>query len=122
MSFRVALLGIYHESNTFVTTPTVIDDFRNGKYLKGESIRKEYQNAHNEIAGMLEVLDKEGIEAIPLLFASATPGGTITAETYNFILNETIELLEKVLPVDACLVIPHGAGVSEEFPDMDGIG
>ena len=120
MSFRVALLGIYHESNTFVITPTVLDDFRNGKYLKGESIRKEYQNAHNEIAGMLEVLDKEGIEAIPLLFASATPGGTITAETYNFILNETIELLEKVLPVDACLVIPHGAGVSEEFPDMDG--
>ena len=120
MSFRVALLGIYHESNTFVTTPTVIDDFRNGKYLKGESIRKEYQNAHNEIGGMLEVLDKEGIEAIPLLFASATPGGTISAETYNFILQETLEELKKVLPIDACLVIPHGAGVSEEFPDMDG--
>ncbi len=120
MSFKVALLGIYHESNTFVITPTVMDDFRNGQYLKGESIRKEYQNAHNEIAGMLEVLDKEQIEAIPLLFASATPGGTITAETYNFILNETLEELKKVLPIDACLVIPHGAGVSEEFPDMDG--
>lgn len=120
MSFRVALLGIYHESNTFVITPTVLDDFRNGQYLKGESIRKEYQNAHNEIAGMLEVLDKERIEAIPLLFASATPGGTISAETYNFILQETLEELKKVLPVDACLVIPHGAGVSEEFPDMDG--
>ncbi|NQV76253.1 MAG: M81 family metallopeptidase, partial [Bacteroidetes bacterium] len=47
-------------------------------------------------------------------------GGTITAETYNFILNETLEELKKVLPIDACLVIPHGAGVSEEFPDMDG--
>ena len=120
MSFRVALLGIYHESNTFVITPTVLDDFRNGKYLKGESIRKEYQLAHNEIGGLLEVLDKEGIEAIPLLFASATPGGTISAETYNFILQETLEELKKVLPIDACLVIPHGAGVSEEFPDMDG--
>ena len=120
MSFRVALLGIYHESNTFVITPTVLDDFRNGKYLKGESIRKEYQLAHNEIGGMLEVLDKEGIEAIPLLFASATPGGTISADTYNFILQETLEELKKVLPIDACLVIPHGAGVSEEFPDMDG--
>ncbi len=120
MSFRVALLGIYHESNTFVIIPTVMDDFRNGQYLKGESIIKEYQNAHNEIAGMLEVLDKERIEAIPLLFASATPGGTITAETYNSILHETLEELKKVLPIDACLVIPHGAGVSEEFPDMDG--
>ena len=120
MSFRVALLGIYHESNTFVTTPTVLDDFRNGQYLKGEAIRKEYQHAHNEIGGMLEVLDKEGIEAVPLLFASATPGGTIAADTYYFILNEMLSELDKVLPVDACLVIPHGAGVSEEFPDMDG--
>lgn len=120
MSFKIALLGIYHESNTFVTTPTVLDDFRNGQYLKGEAIRKEYQHAHNEIGGMLEVLDKEGIEAIPLLFASATPGGTIAAETYNFILNEMLAELDKVLPVDACLVIPHGAGVSEEYPDMDG--
>lgn len=120
MSFRVALLGIYHESNTFVTTPTVLDDFRNGQYLKGEAIRKEYQHAHNEIGGMLEVLDKEGIEAIPLLFASATPGGTISSETYNFILNEMLAELDKVLPVDACLVIPHGAGVSEEYLDMDG--
>ena len=55
-----------------------------------------------------------------MLFASATPGGTISAETYNFILQETLEELKKVLPIDACLVIPHGAGVSEEFPDMDG--
>jgi microcystin degradation protein MlrC len=69
---------------------------------------------------MLEVLDKEGIEAIPLLFASATPGGTITADTYNFILNELLAELDQVIPFDACLVIPHGAGVSEDFPDMDG--
>lgn len=113
-------MGIYHESNTFVTKPTVLDDFKNGHYLKGEAIRKEYRDAHNEIGGMLEVMDREGMEVVPLIYASATPGGTISAETYDILLEELLSELDKVLPVDACLVIPHGAGVSEKYPDMDG--
>ena len=120
MPFRVALIGIYHESNTFVPQATVTADFRNGHYLTGDAIRKEYQAAHNEIGGMIEVLDREGMEVLPVFYASATPGGTISANTYNELLNTMMADLEKVLPVDACLVIPHGAGVSEEFPDMDG--
>ena len=120
MPFKVALIGIYHESNTFVPQATVTADFRNGHYLTGDAIRKEYQTAHNEIGGMIEVLDREGIEVLPVFYASATPGGTISATTYNELLNTMMADLEKVLPVDACLVIPHGAGVSEEFPDMDG--
>ncbi len=120
MSFRIALLGIYHESNTFVPEPTVMADFKSGRYLKGKAIREEYESAHNEVGGMMEVMDREGMEIIPILFASATPGGTISSDTYNELLTDTMAELEKVLPVDACLVIPHGAGVSEEFPDMDG--
>lgn len=120
MSFRIALLGIYHESNTFVPQATIIDDFRNGHYLTGEAIRKEYENAHNEIGGMIEVIDREGMDILPVFYASATPGGTISASTYYELLNPMMAELEKVMPVDACLVVPHGAGVSEEYPDMDG--
>lgn len=120
MSFRIALMGIYHESNTFVHQATTILEFTEGKYLLGEAIREEYQDAHNEIAGMLEVMDKEGMELIPILFASATPGGAVSKSTYDGLVNKMMEGLDQVLPVDACLVIPHGAGVSEEFPDMDG--
>jgi microcystin degradation protein MlrC len=120
MSFKVALLGLYHESNTFVPQATVTADFMNGHYFKGQAIRKEYEAAHNEIGGMLEVMDQAGIEVVPVMYASATPGGTISSNTYNGLLTSMMEELEKVLPVDACLVIPHGAGVSEEFPDMDG--
>lgn len=120
MSLRVALLGIYHESNTFVPQATITTDFENGHYLTGEAIRNEYQHAHHEIGGMIEVMDREGIEVIPVLFAEATPGGFLSATTYEGILNNMLERLEKVLPIDACLVVPHGAGVSEKYPDMDG--
>jgi len=120
MSKRVALLGIYHESNTFVEQPTTLANFQKGHYLRGEDIRKEYQDAHHEIGGMLEVLDQHHIEVLPLMYAEATPGGTITAETYQALLSDLMEAVDAVGHVDAFLVVPHGAGVSEAHRDMDG--
>ncbi|NBO65390.1 MAG: M81 family peptidase [Acidobacteria bacterium] len=118
--FRVALLGIYHESNTFVPEATTIADFQRGCVLTGGKIREEYERAHHEIGGMLEVMDREGVEVVPVLFASATPGGALTAETAHWLVREMLDRLQKVLPVDACLVVPHGAGVAEGIPDLDG--
>lgn len=120
MALRVALMGIYHESNTFVPQATTVADFQAGKYLTGQAIRDEYQRAHHEIGGMLEVMDREGIEVLPVLYASATPGGTISAETDQWLMNSLFDGLERVLPVDGCLVVPHGAAVSEEHLDLDG--
>lgn len=120
MSYKIALLGIYHESNTFINSPTTLEDFRKGHWLKGNDIRKEYLNAFHEIGGMLEVLEREKIEVIPILYAQATPGGIITAEAYAVLLKELLEELDKVLPIDGCMVVPHGAAVSESFVDMDG--
>lgn len=120
MGSRVALLGIYHESNTFASPATTGADFRAGKYLIGQAIREEYQAAHHEIGGMLEVMDREGIEVLPVVYASATPGGTISAETADWLVSTLLNELERVLPVDGCLVVPHGAAVSEEFRDLDG--
>lgn len=118
MTKRVALLGIYHESNTFADQSTVITDFK--RYLKGEEIRKEYQNAHHEIGGMIEVLDQMNVELVPVMYAEATPGGTIAAETYLELVHDMMQEVDKILPVDAFLVVPHGAGVSESVLDMDG--
>lgn len=120
MKKRVAIAGLYHESNTFVPQPTTLTNFKKGRYLKGQDIVNEYKDAHHEIGGMIEILQQEDIEIIPLLYAEATPGGTITTETYESLLEDLLEEMDKVLPVDALLVAPHGAGVSENFPDMDG--
>lgn len=118
--FRVALLGIYHESNTFIAQPTTLRDFENSHYLEEEQIISEYRSAHHEIGGMIETLEKYRVEIVPILFAEATPGGIIDAESYRSILHKMFSILEKKLPVDGCLVVPHGAGVAEEHADMDG--
>ena len=118
---KIALLGIYHETNTFIDTPTTLGDFKNGYWLKGEAIRAEYQGAHHEISGVIDVIDRcDDLELVPVLYVSATPGGLIEENAYTFILDELFCLLNEVLPVEGCIVVPHGAGVAQEYGDMDG--
>ncbi len=120
MALRVALLGLYHESNTFISSFTTVEDFRNGHWLTGEAIRSEYQQAFHEIGGMLEVMDLQGIEVVPVMYAEATPGGMLDSATFDTLCEQMFQQLDLVLPVDGCLVVPHGAGVSERYRDMDG--
>lgn len=117
---RVAILGIYHESNTFVERPTVYKDFENSHLLMGQAIVEEYEDAYHEIGGLISSLTCKEIEVLPVYFAEATPGGTIDAGCYRLLLHEMMDALEQVLPVDGLMVVVHGAAVSDEFPDMDG--
>ncbi|MBO9592669.1 MAG: M81 family metallopeptidase [Niabella sp.] len=120
MKKRVALAGIYHESNTFSKRPTTYADFEKGHLLRGADILAQYKDAHHEIGGLIAALDPDRVELVPLLYAEATPGGTIEKATYERLKNELAALLEAALPLDAVLVTPHGAAVADDYPDMDG--
>jgi len=120
MLVRIALFGIYHESNTFIDKPTTIDDFRKGHWMKGNDILEEYRNSFNEIGGMIEALAKENVEIVPVSFAEATPGGIVSAQAYELLLDQLIQELSVILPVDGCIIALHGAAVSEKHTDMDG--
>ncbi|MFB9294268.1 M81 family metallopeptidase [Persicitalea jodogahamensis] len=121
MRKRVALLGIYHETNTFIDVATTLDDFKNGYWLERDAIRAEYQGAHHEISGVIEVIDASpDVDLVPVFYAMATPGGIISDETYEAIRFHMMAMLDDVLPVEGCIVVPHGAGVTPTNPDMDG--
>lgn len=117
---RVGIVGIMNESNTFIHIPTDIEDFEKDLLLVGDQIRKRMTDAHHEVAGFLQTLDAAGVEAVPLMFARALPGGTITARALDYLLTLTFEQLDKAGPLDGLLTAPHGANVSEDQPDMDG--
>jgi len=117
---RVALMGIVHESNTFVPSKTGLEQFRSGHWHSGEEIIRHYQDAHHEVGGMIEAIKQAGIRLLPIFYAEATPGGTVMSEAFEVLCQSMFEGLAPHLPVDGCLVVPHGAGVCEAFPDMDG--
>lgn len=118
--FRIALLGIYHESNTFVPGHTTLDKFKQGRWLIGQQIVETYREAHHELGGAIEVFSKNKVELAPVFYAETTPGGVVTAEAFDELTRIMMEELEKNFPVDACYVVPHGAAVAANHRDMDG--
>ncbi|MGN6268230.1 MAG: M81 family metallopeptidase [Ginsengibacter sp.] len=118
--FRIALLGIYHESNTFVDGLTTINDFKKGRLLKGTKIINEYKDAHHELGGAIEVFTNNEVELLPVFYAENTPGALISETTYLELTDQMFRKLDAVLPLDACFVVPHGAAVAENHRDMDG--
>ena len=82
---RVALLGIVHESNTFVIAPTTLNKFKESRLLFENDIILQYKNSFHELGGMIEVLEMNEIEIVPILYAKATPGGKVTKEAFEFL-------------------------------------
>ncbi len=114
---RMALLGVSHETNTFSRVPASYELFR---ILRGQEIVRHFKESHSTIAGYLQGADELGFEAVPLVFASTGPIGTITRDAFERIVGEMLHLLRQHGPWDGVLLAQHGAAVSEEYPDADG--
>lgn len=117
---RIGIISIQHESNTFVSRPTALDDFRSDALLVGKDIRDAYGNARHEVGGFFEGLARSNLCAVPILLALATPGGVIKAEAFEHLMRMLRDGLDKAGPLDGVLVAPHGAAVSEQYRDADG--
>ena len=117
---RLATLGFFHESNTFVHGRTGLAQFVETEWLYGDAIRRFHQEDHSSMAGFLAIGEQKGVEVVPLVFARATPSGAIASEAFERIADEMVELLEHGGTWDGVLLVLHGAAVSEEFLDADG--
>ncbi len=117
---RIGVIGLLHESNTFVTRPTTLENFHDAVVLAGDAIRPAFDGAHHEIGGFLAGIDAAGETAVPIFVARALPAGTITAEAFDELTSQLLAALDQVGPLDGLLVAPHGATVAANWPDADG--
>ena len=117
---RVGIISFQQESNTFLSQPTTLADFKRDILVTRQEVRREYSNAHHEVGGFFEGLEENRIHSIPLLSAWTVPGGAITDECYRTILSMIQTQLMSAGDLDGLLVAPHGAAVSEVHRDMDG--
>src|SRR5690606_1298010 len=71
------------------------------------------------IRGMLaRIAEDADVEAVPLYWATALPGGMMTAEAYDRVKTRTLDLLAREAGIDGVLVVNHGA-LEVEGLDMD---
>lgn len=118
---RIATGGIIHETSTCVSTETTLADFEHDRgIIRGDEILTRFRGTNVPTGGFIAAADEYNFELVPLLRASAFPGGLIRRADYDAMKAELIERLDGGGPVDGVLLDLHGAMVVDGIDDGDG--
>lgn len=117
---RVGIIALLQESNTFIRQRTTLKHFEEDLLIEGEEVRGRLADAHHEIGGFFRGLAEAKIDAVPIFVARALPFGVIAADAFAALMQRLDDALAAAGPLDGLLVAPHGATVSESYPDADG--
>src|SRR5262249_21713926 len=118
-AMRVAVGGIFHETNTFASGLTSLDDFRAYQFAEGAALL-DYSNTRSQLGGFIAGGEERGWALLPALYAAAVPSGTVEQTVNDHLTSALLErLLENGRP-DGILLTLHGAMVAEHDADPDG--
>jgi microcystin degradation protein MlrC len=117
---RVGIVALLQESNTFIAGATTLAHFEQDTLVEGDEVRRRWTDAYHEVGGFFRGLAESKLDAIPVFAARALPYGTVKADAFAELLRRMHTALDRAGPLDGLLVAPHGATVSEQFPDADG--
>jgi len=116
---RIAVGGIYHESNTFFSKPTTLDSFGDSHLQRGPEILDYWQGTCSEMEGFLKAAGHFGFDVVPTLMAWGMPSGTVSSEAFEALAGELVSRIATAAPLDGVLLSLHGAMVSERYEDAD---
>ena len=84
-NFKIGVIAILHESNTFIDYPTELKHFKQNILCDGEDVLLAFRDSNHEVGGFLDVLDPSN-ECTPVgVFAArAMPYGVgFTPSNFN---------------------------------------
>lgn len=116
---RIAFGGFVHETNSFSPHPTTMEDFVHNSYrgvLSGEELMIA-RAMHTCPRGYLDVLDEQGHEAVPLVYAWAEPSGEVCDRAFDAITELMCDRLAAAGPLDGVLLDLHGGMIVDSYPD-----
>jgi microcystin degradation protein MlrC len=122
---RIAVLGFALESNRFAP-PVDRRDFEQIGYFAGSDILTEARKAHPRIAAnvtsFIETMDASGPwEPVPLVVTSAGAAGPVDHGFFTELMTLMREGLSTAAPLDGVYFSQHGAAITTEHPDPDGL-
>jgi microcystin degradation protein MlrC len=117
---RIVIGGIAHETNAFSAVPTDIEQFRQRVYVGGRELTTGFAGTRTVIGGFLDGIAPFGGLPVPLLYASATPGGIVTRAAYQELRAGLLDRVRAAGRIDGVLLALHGAMVTEDCADAEG--
>lgn len=116
---RILLAGFFHETHTFVSQRTTLDQF---KIRRGEDLLARAGDG-STVDGFLEVAADADWAVVPVCEYTALPAGHIEHGVFERFWQEVETGLEAALAadrLDAIWLALHGAGVTTECEDIEG--
>jgi len=117
---RIAILGLEHETNTFLPGRTRWEDFlAPGGWppmSRGAELIEILRGTSVATAGGLEAASEADVEVVPIFWALALPGATVEQAALDRIIDEITSRLAAAhaeAPLDGVFAEMHGAMVSE---------
>jgi len=117
---RIAIGGIYHESNTFFSQPMTMERFAEKDLHFGADIMAHWHGTCSEIGGFIEGGQQYKFELIPTVMAWGMPSGSLTDATFESLSQALLSRIEEAKPLDGVLLSLHGAMVATSYADADG--
>lgn len=118
---RIAVAEIAQETDSFSPLTADLTDFENYGIYHGAELLERMQGV-GPIGGLLEVAaeQRQPTELVPIVRAWGAAGGTITADTLEYLTEQLVAGLRGALPLDGLFLAMHGAAASEKVDDVEG--
>lgn len=122
---RIAVAQITQEQNTFNPAETGLDAFRALGLWHGAAVLDEAAAA-GMIGGLLDAVrprlgpDDGDVELVPLVKATAVPGGRVSAEVLSELTDMLVTALRDAGGVDGLALLMHGACSATGVDDVEG--
>ena len=117
---RIAIGGIWHETNTFASGKSDYSAFETYQLAKKDEIMSRYRGTNTELGGFIGQAEMNRFQLVPTLFAAAVPSGIIEHQSAMKLCHELIDTMQNAGSPDAIFLSLHGAAIAEEVDDLDG--
>lgn len=122
---RIAVLGFSIECNKFAP-PATKAHFLASTYLEGEAIIEEARGAtpkmHPETPGFVAAMDAAGPwQPVGIALAMSEPNGPVEHAFFTELLDTITRRLTAAMPVDGIYICAHGAALTTEEDDPEGV-
>lgn len=114
---KIAIGGVFHETNTFSSMPTSWREFENHALVRGMDLIEQYQGTQGSMGGVIDAVTEYHLEIAPTVYAGAVPGGMVDDRVFEEIVDELCRGLNDNL--DGVLLVLHGAMVTDKKEDAE---
>jgi len=117
---RFITATIVHECNVFMPLKADLEWLRRNQLIFDDEVTDFYRGTKTFVGAFIDKSDELGFELVPTVYTTASAWGVVTKEAYNHVLEEILSRVRNAGSFDGLLLHTHGAGYTEEHPDLEG--